>query len=88
MKEEISPGFLLSRKKLPDSTYSEKKEPYPDSCCGFWFVFLRFLHSFDSDFHVQDTDKVVDADLLCVWGICDHSTQIKKDAVGMKGYKV
>lgn len=31
---------------------------------------------------------MVDADHLCVWGICDHSTQSKEDAVGMKGYRV
>lgn len=28
---------------------------------------------------------MVDADLLCAWGICDRSTQSEKDAAGMKG---
>lgn len=55
MKEEISSEFLLRRKNLPDSTHSEKKEAYPDSCCGLFFGFvLRFLLSFGSSFHVQD----------------------------------
>lgn len=31
---------------------------------------------------------MVDADLLCVWGIFDHSTQSEKDAVRMKGYRL
>lgn len=57
-----------------------------------WFCFVLFSWGFCFPlalvFLFRMEDKVVDADLLCVWGIFDHSTQSEKDAVRMKGYRL